>query len=186
MLLWKLSSYHDHSSTTWPNVPNWGSFYGEYAKPLMRSHRYSMRYPYPHCFQFLLYWEYHNIHILTQRQNHQKLWERIYDTKKCRHLLQAVGEGGDESLPREPIHVNFCRFLHPLPNPLPHSHLASNLFFNSNFNTVTHLASHLHVQCTCKLGSNFTWPCLDLLPNLWSFALERADALHPKFKVLDI
>ena len=50
------------------------------------------------------------------------------------------------SLPREPIHVNFCRFLHPLPNPLPHSHLASNLFFNSNFNTVTHLASHLHVH----------------------------------------
>jgi len=87
-------------------------------------------------------------HLDTILAKSPKLWERIYDTKKCRHLLEAVGEGGDESLPREPIHVNFCRFLHPLPNPLPHSHLASKLFFNSNFNTttVTHLASHLHVH----------------------------------------
>jgi hypothetical protein len=83
---------------------------------------------------------------LNPKAKSPKLWERIYDTKKCRRLLEAVGEGGDESLPREPIHVNFCRFLHPLPNPLPHSHLASQLFFNSNLNTtVTHLASHLHV-----------------------------------------
>lgn len=42
--------------------------------------------------------------------------------KQLSALLQTVGERIDEGLAREPFHVNFCGFGHPLPHGLPPPH----------------------------------------------------------------